>query len=100
MNGDDADWVEAFRKGRHEALERVYREHRRSIEALVQTTLRRADLLTRQNHADLVQDVFARAFSPKARESFDGARSLGPFLRQIARNLLIDWLRHQTYELQ
>ncbi|HEV8548440.1 MAG TPA: sigma-70 family RNA polymerase sigma factor [Polyangiaceae bacterium] len=100
MNGDEADWVQAFRNGRREALERVYREHRRSIETLVRTSLRRADMLTRHDHADLVQDIFARAFSPKARESFDGVRRLGPFLRQIARNLLIDWLRHQTYELQ
>jgi len=42
---------------------------------------------------DLVQEVFARAFSPRSRSSFDEARALGPYLIAIAQNVYLDHLR-------
>jgi RNA polymerase sigma-70 factor (ECF subfamily) len=42
---------------------------------------------------DLVQETFVRAFSHKARQSYDGLRSYLPFLFTIGRNLLLDHLR-------
>ena len=44
---------------------------------------------------DLVQEVFARAFSPSSRVSFDEARALGPYLIAIARNVYLDHLRRR-----
>ena len=44
---------------------------------------------------DLVQEAFARAFEPDARRSFDGVREYGPYLRQIARNVVVDHLRRR-----
>jgi RNA polymerase sigma factor (sigma-70 family) len=43
--------------------------------------------------ADVVQEVFAKAFRTPARLSFDGLREYGPFIATIARNTLADWLR-------
>jgi RNA polymerase sigma factor (sigma-70 family) len=42
---------------------------------------------------DLVQEVFARAFSPRSRSSFDEARAVGPYLIAIAQNVYLDHLR-------
>jgi len=42
---------------------------------------------------DLVQEVFARAFSPRSRLSFDEARAVGPYLIAIAQNVYLDHLR-------
>ena len=38
----------------------------------------------------LLQETFARAFSPKVRASYDGLRPFGAYLATIARNLVID----------
>jgi RNA polymerase sigma-70 factor (ECF subfamily) len=43
-----------------------------------------------------VQEVFARAFAPRARESYDGLRPYGGFLCGIARNIALDALRRQA----
>src|SRR5262249_40672627 len=40
-----------------------------------------------------VQDVFLRAFSPRARLSYDGLRPYGEYLPAIARNLVLTELR-------
>ena len=94
----DEALLEGFRAGRRDALERVYWEHIGAIETLVRVMLRRSQQFTPANVADLVQEIFARAFSSKARAAYDGAREYGPFLRQIARNMLVDWLRRRGKE--
>jgi RNA polymerase sigma factor (sigma-70 family) len=82
-----------FRGGEREALERVYWEHVAGIEALVVAALRGSSGFCSADLADVVQEVFAKAFSAKARAAYDGERDYGPFLRQLARNTLVDWLR-------
>jgi RNA polymerase sigma-70 factor (ECF subfamily) len=49
--------------------------------------------------ADLVQEVFVRAFSEKGRRAYDGLREYGPYLYAIARNVLIDWARVRGREI-
>jgi RNA polymerase sigma-70 factor (ECF subfamily) len=49
--------------------------------------------------ADLVQEVFVRAFSAKSRCAYDGLREYGPYLYAIARNVLIDWARVRGREI-
>lgn len=94
----DPALLEAFRRGDPVALERVYRDHVGEIEGFLRARLFRAGRLTPASLADLVQDVFLRAFSAKNRQSYDGQRAYGPYLLALARNLLIDWLRRTSRE--
>lgn len=48
---------------------------------------------------DCVQEVFARAFAPPARASYDGLRPYGTWLARIARNLRIDQHRKTGREI-
>lgn len=89
----------AFRRGDREAAEKVYRDHIEMVERYVRTALFRARKLSAANLADVVQDVFTKAFSRRARESYDGSREYAPFLMTIARNALVDWLRKSGREL-
>jgi RNA polymerase sigma factor (sigma-70 family) len=91
--------LEAFRAGRRETLERIYWEHVDAVERLVRGGLQRAGRFTTASLEDVVQEIFAKAFSEKARASYDGEREYGPFIRQLARNALIDWLRRATKEV-
>jgi RNA polymerase sigma-70 factor (ECF subfamily) len=77
----------------------VYRLHVDCVERFVAARLAQARRFSAANLADLVQDVFLRAFSPSARMSYDGERDYVPFLLTIARNVLIDWLRRSSREL-
>src|ERR671919_469239 len=94
----DPALLEAFRRGEREALARVYRDHVDDVEAFLRARLARAGRLTAWSLADLVQDVFLRAFANKARASYDGQREYQPYLRALARNLLIDRLRRSVRE--
>jgi RNA polymerase sigma factor (sigma-70 family) len=94
----DLELLDGLRAGRRDALERIYWQHRGAIETLVQVRLGRSRQFSSADRADLVQDVFAKAFSSKARVAYDGERDYGPFLRQLARNTLIDWLRTRRRE--
>jgi RNA polymerase sigma factor (sigma-70 family) len=95
----DVELAEAFRRGEAAALERVYREHIASVEALVRRVLNRASRFSGSNLADLVQEVFMKAFSPSARLSYDGTRDYAPYLHGVAKNVVIDWLRRTGREV-
>src|SRR5262245_52604842 len=95
----DRALLEPFRRGERDALERVYRAHVDVVESFVASRLARARRFSGANLADLVQDVFLRAFSPNARMSYDGEREYAPFLLTIAKNVLTDWLRRSSREL-
>ena len=97
----DADVLQRFRDGEQSALDAVYRTYVDSVARNVAGTVRRccnwrvvaADL------PDLVQEVFARAFDPKARWAFDGVRQYGAYLNQIARNVVVDHLRRRQKQV-
>jgi RNA polymerase sigma factor (sigma-70 family) len=98
----DRDLLSAFRRGQREALERVYRLHVRTIESYLRALVRRAgsrDLGQPSAMADLLQEVFARAFSDRARQAYDGVRDYGGYLGTIARNCVIDQLRMRGREV-
>jgi RNA polymerase sigma factor (sigma-70 family) len=95
----DRVFLEEFRAGKRAALERIYQEHVDGVEALARAGLRHFQRFSPANLADVVQEVFAKAFSPKARAAYDGEREYGPFLRQLARNTLVDWLRKSGREV-
>jgi RNA polymerase sigma factor (sigma-70 family) len=92
----------AFREGKPEALSIVYRHYVRSVDVYLRALARRAgtpDLCQASAVADLLQEVFIRAFSPNARLSYDGLRDFGPYLNAIARNCFIDTLRKRRIEV-
>jgi RNA polymerase sigma-70 factor (ECF subfamily) len=98
----DREQLAAFRDGRRDVLERMYREH----VAEVITFLRIGFMYTANEKPTrfpgvrdsleleaLIQEVFTRAFDPRARLAYDGVRPYAAFVCGIARNLVLDQLR-------
>lgn len=96
--------LERFRAGDQKALETVYRAYldrvTRTARAVLQVCMKgsASGPSIGAELADVVQEVFAKAFSREARRQFDGDRPYGPYLAQIARNVAIDhWRRMRRY---
>lgn len=87
------NWVSAFRSGESEVLEAVYLAHVALVRRWLRANVRRTGRLSPVTVDDILQETFARAFSPQARARYDASRSFAPYLLTIARNCLIDWLR-------
>jgi RNA polymerase sigma-70 factor (ECF subfamily) len=89
-----------FREGETAALEQVYWAYVDAVTRVVRAVMnshapRSLDQLAgaATEIGDLVQEVFVRAFAPRTRASFDGARPYGHYLAQIARNVVVDHWR-------
>src|SRR4051812_35677745 len=98
----DPGLLVAFREGGREALERVYRGHAPSMERYLRGLGRGsgiAELGQASVVADLLQEVFIRAFSDDARRAYDGIRDYAGYLTAIARNCFIDLLRSRGREV-
>jgi len=96
----DRALLDAFRRGDREALATVYFHYVDEIAAIVRhgfaipaTGARVRGITDEASERDVVQEVFARAFAARARDAYDGIRPYGPYLRRIARNLMIDRAR-------
>lgn len=98
----DRDLLDRFRRGEREVLTAVYEQYVDTVGALA----RRGFTIESQGHVyvsgadvegehELIHDTFAKAFSEKARLSFDGLRPYRPFLLRITKNLMIDRFRAQ-----
>lgn len=96
------DRLDAFREGDRRTLTEVFHAYANDVSLM----LRRGFRLERQQVAvrgvgdverekDLLQEVFLRAFSERARLAFNPLLPYRPYLLQIARNLLIDEARRQ-----
>ena len=99
---DDPELLKGFREGRREALERIYRDNVRAVDGYLRTLARASGhtgLAQTSWIADLIQEVFIRAFSTAARKSYDGVRSFVPYLLTITRNTFIDCLRASGREI-
>jgi RNA polymerase sigma factor (sigma-70 family) len=103
----DPDLLHRFREGDRAALALVYRTYYADVLRLVRQgfALKRSapvhirGLVDPDEQQDVVQEVFAKAFSPTARHSYDGWRPYRPFLLQIARNVRIDYERRRWREV-
>ena len=106
LTGDRA-LLDAFRRGEPAAIERVYHEYLGQVTGL----LRRgfsfmsggAQVHFKGYHDEwelecAVQDTFIQAFSENARQSYDGIKPFGPYLKTIARNRVISNLRSDQRE--
>ena len=98
----DREHLAAFREGRREALERVYRQHVSEVAAFLRTGFMYTTNTTLTRYPgvhdafeleSLVQEVFARAFEARARLAYDGIRPYGGFLVGIAKHVVLDHLR-------
>ena len=92
----------AFREGRPAALERVYRFYVRPVDTYLVALARwvgAPEMSQPSTSADLIQEVFIRAFSEPARLAFDGLREYSPYLNTIARNCFFDALRKRRREV-
>jgi RNA polymerase sigma factor (sigma-70 family) len=90
--------LQPFRQGITEALERVYRAYARPVERFVRALTAAAagagvEAAQPSAVADLVQEVFIRAFSAQARHAYDGVRDYAPYLTTIARRCVVDAMR-------
>jgi RNA polymerase sigma factor (sigma-70 family) len=100
---DETGLLQRFRNGEPAALETVYRTYVDAVSRSVASALRRYSgegwhggwRVIASELPDLVQEVFMRAFEPATRRRFDGERAYGPYLAQIARNVVVDHLRRK-----
>lgn len=94
--------LSSFRRGERAALESVYRAHVRCVERYLRALASRsgADELRQPTAiADLLQEVFVRAFSSAGRNGYDGIRDYTPYLTTIAHNCFIDAQRARGREV-
>jgi RNA polymerase sigma-70 factor (ECF subfamily) len=99
---DNPPLLVTFREGEPAALTAVYRYYVRPLDEYLRGLARSTktpDLARASVIADLLQDVFVRAFSPRARLAYDGLREYGPYLTTIARNCFVDALRKRHKDL-
>lgn len=97
----DPGWLDGYRRGDRDALERLYRAYVRPLDRqlrLLARWHRSPELGQASAVADFLQEVFARAFAPRARQTYDGIRDFGTYLSAIARNVFIDALRMRGRE--
>lgn len=102
--GWSAATLQGFRAGEPAALRDVYRTHVAEVARLLQQGFSfessgRAHRFTGYDSAfdlqDALHETFRRAFEPAARMGFDGIRPYGPYLRMIARNVVLAAFRRQ-----
>ena len=77
----------------------MYRLYVADVERVVRTALIGVKAFSASNLADVVQEVFLRAFSQNGRTSYDPLRDYKPYLLVIARNVVTDWARRTGREI-
>jgi RNA polymerase sigma factor (sigma-70 family) len=97
-NGWSWTLLEGFRQGTQDALREVYRQHADAIARQLRygfsfSSSGRAHRFVGYASAfelhDALHETFARAFEPQARLRYDGIRPYGPYLKAIARNVVL-----------
>ncbi len=103
-NGWSWGILRGFRAGDAAALREVYRRYADQIARLLRIGFsfesggrshRFAGYAGAFELQDAMQETFLRAFEPRARMSYDGVRPYAPFLRTIARNVVLKRFRSQ-----
>jgi len=103
----DRALLRAFRNGESWAVEQVYHAYVDQVAGLLRKGFtfmsggQPAHFRGYGNSWDLecaVQDTFSHAFSPAARQAYDGTNPYGPYLLTIARNQTISRLRRDMRE--
>lgn len=101
-NGWSWALLEGFRAGEPDALRDVYRRYAEGVSKQLRfgfsfESRGRAHRFVGYSSAfdlqDALHETFRRAFEPRAREGYDGIRPYGPYLRTIARNVVLRTFR-------
>jgi RNA polymerase sigma factor (sigma-70 family) len=100
---DNEGLLHRFRGGDRDALSTVYWHYVGPVEAVLRRCLAAAASGSvaggSADLADMVQEVFVKAFSVKGREGYDASRPYKPYLLSIARNAAVDHLRARPREV-
>jgi RNA polymerase sigma-70 factor, ECF subfamily len=102
---DSTTLLRQYRAGDPKACEEMYWLYVGQVETIVREGVLRfgggrdAPASRRAEVADLVQEIFLKAFSPRTRLGYDGSRPFAPYLYAIARNVLVDWARARGREV-
>jgi RNA polymerase sigma factor (sigma-70 family) len=105
---EDRTLLEAYRRGRPWALERVYRYYVAAVGALLGAgftfssggeSYRFVGYRDEFERQEVLQQTFVNAFGERARKGYSGLSPYGPYLLGIARNLVIDDYRRRRREL-
>jgi RNA polymerase sigma-70 factor (ECF subfamily) len=95
----DGDLLERFRAGEPAALGEVYRAHAdplaRALSVAAASGRGFAALRSAVERENTLLEVFARAFEPRARASYDGERPYGAYLMGIARHVVLERSRER-----
>jgi RNA polymerase sigma factor (sigma-70 family) len=94
--------LSAFREGEETALTTIYRRYAAPVGTYLSNLARATgafELAQPSAIADLLQEVFARAFPERARRAYDERRPFGPYLNTIARNCFVDLIRKRRLDL-
>lgn len=101
-NGWPQAMLRGFREGAPEALRDVYRAHVDEVGKQLRfgfsfLSRGRAHRFVGYDSAfdfhDALHETFRRAFEPRARQGYDGIRPYGPYLKTIARNVVLRGFR-------
>lgn len=94
------DLLQTFREGQRFALAEVYRSYRPRVDAYLELLSKRGLASAWRAIAvpDLRQEVFLRAFSPRARAAYDPNRRYAPYLIKIAHHCFLDEARLRQRE--
>jgi len=101
-NGWPRALLQGFRAGERQALTTVYREHADDIARMLRRgfvfssagkKLRFVGYSSGFELHDALHETFRRAFEPRARDGYDGIRPYRPYLRTIARNIVLQTFR-------
>jgi RNA polymerase sigma factor (sigma-70 family) len=100
---ENRNLLNAFKQGEPDSLATVYHTYSDTVLSLLQrgfTGNHKGSFIRGvpdiNVRLDLLQDIFLKAFSRSARESYDGIRPYRAFLLTIARNRIIDYWRVQA----
>jgi RNA polymerase sigma factor (sigma-70 family) len=105
---EDRALLDGFRRGDRWALQRVYDSYVDHVAAFLRggfTFSSKGESFTFKgvrspsDLQDMLQETFCRAFSPRARQGYDGIHPYRGYLLTIARNLTIDRFRRQVREV-
>jgi RNA polymerase sigma factor (sigma-70 family) len=105
---EDRSLLDSYRRGDRAALERVYDHYVDHVAAFLRggfTFSSKGETLAFKGYRspadlqDMLQETFCRAFSPRARQAYDGIHPFTSYLLTIARNLTIDRFRRQVREV-
>jgi RNA polymerase sigma factor (sigma-70 family) len=92
----DKELLRRFRTGDRRALATVYWHYVDAVAVLLRRCLAAADhggWDAQADLADLLQDIFVKAFAERVRLAYDDRREYRPYLLAIARTALVDHLR-------